>query len=51
MIIKEYKKNNIKIHSYIWTYINPQKKSYKKIILRKNNKNIKKINFILRFYH
>jgi DNA-directed RNA polymerase subunit beta' len=46
-IIKEYKKNNLKIHDYIWIYFG--KKNYKDIILKRRKKKVKLVNFILRF--
>lgn len=49
-IINEYKLNRIKIHNYIWiptTEQQPVKSKKKNIKIRKTNKKIKKITFIL----
>lgn len=45
--LNNYKKNNLKIHNYIWIYISEMKVIAKKLKIGRIRKKVKKISFIL----
>ena len=43
----EYNRKSIKIHTYVWLYIKEKKTIEEKINIKKSERSIKKINFVV----